>query len=152
MKRTPLRRKTPLRSRGKSWGAGRRRRGPNLKAVQDKHRTKYARRERDYERMQWIRTQPCAVAAWCQLGWMGPPADACSGGVEAHHAGRHGHGNKAPDDTCIPLCRHHHESITGKPGGRGCFDGWPRGAVKAWEIAVIGIYQHRYANRGNPPF
>lgn len=99
------------------------------------------------ERMNWIRTLPCA----CALGlptaaelWQGPPPDRCRGVVEAHHAGVHGTGNKAPDNTTIPMCGYHHRSITGEPGGRGCFDGWPRGAVKRWELAAVVHYQRAY--------
>lgn len=136
MKRTPLKR-TPMR--------------------RHKGSTKYARRERDYDRMRWIKTQPCACSARAhgflpeasEL-WGGPaPPDRCSGAVEAHHAGGHGYGNKAPDDTTIPMCQHHHRSITGKPGGRGCFDGWPRGDVKRWELAVAERYQRLYTERGD---
>jgi hypothetical protein len=127
MKRSsPLRRKTPLRS--------------------GKRSTKYARRERDYDRMGWIKTRSCAVSVRCEWDlWYGAEPDQCNGDVEAHHAGTHGMGNKSPDDTAIPMCSHHHRCITGKPGGRGVFSGWPRGAVKRWELAVIRRYQELYS-------
>lgn len=160
MKRSPLKRKTqlkstPMRRSKKSWGAGRQRRGPSLKS----QRTKYARRERDYERMGWTRTLSCALLSG--PGRAGEPRrpvafdlwpdsahpDPCSGPIEAHHAGVHGMSNKAPDATVFPVCRHHHACLTGKPGGRGCFDGWPRGSVKAWELAVVTFYQTLYAAR-----
>lgn len=55
-----------------------------------------------YERrfMAWVRTQPCLAAS----------AGRCRGGVQAHHAGEHGLGVKAPHMTCIPLCDGHHDA------------------------------------------
>lgn len=130
MKRTPLRRKTHLK------------RTPMRRR---KHSTKYARRERDIPRMLWIKSQPCAANDLIAPAmWLGP-VTGCWGPIEAHHAGRHGYGEKPPDDTVIPLCDHHHNLITGEPGGRGCFDGWPRGTVKLWELAVVEHYQRLYA-------
>ncbi len=133
MKRSSLRRKTPLARKPMRRG---------------KRRTKYARRERDRPRIQWTWQQNCAVADWGYgrvASWHGPPAGRCSGRVEAHHAGVHGYGNKAPDDTVIPMCTLHHGQITGEPGGRGCFDAWPRGTVKEWELVMIEHYRARYA-------
>ena len=50
-------------------------------------------RNPDY--LRFIRRQPCCV---CGKSW----------GVEASHTGPHGLGQKAPDESCIPLCRNHH--------------------------------------------
>jgi hypothetical protein len=61
-----------------------------------------------------------------------------------HHAGEHGYGNKARDDTVIPLCKHHHEAITNRTNRKSVFHGWPRGAVKRWELAMVALYQERY--------
>lgn len=108
--------------------------------------TKYSRRERDTERMGWTKMMPCSVGdGLTPLAydlWLGGDVDACRGPIEAHHAGVHGLSEKAPDDTVIPLCDHHHDSLTDL---RGVFSGWPRGAVKAWELAVIEFWQSRYA-------
>lgn len=141
MKRSPLKRGQPLKRSPMRRGKG---------------RGRYARRERDLERMRWIRTQPCALVAathgYLPVAvdmWLGAPPDRCSGAVEAHHAGEHGMGHKASDDTCISMCRHHHRMITGEPGGRGCFDGWPPGSVKHWELAAVAHYQRCYAERGD---
>lgn len=112
-----------------------------------KKSTKYSRRDRDLQRMAAVKTMACAVrsAPIASHLWQGAAPDPCRGVIEAHHAGVHGLGQKPPDDTVIALCRHHHRSITGEPGGRGCFDGWPRGTVKAWELACVEIYRAAYA-------
>ena len=110
--------------------------------------TSYSRRPRDQDRMTWCRAQPCALSrpgASCIELWHGPPdVDACRDAIQAHHAGEHGLGNKAPDDTVIPLCDHHHDDLTDR---RGCFAGWPRRQLKVWELAMIEMYQRAYAER-----
>lgn len=55
----------------------------------------------DRDRAAWVRRQPCAVARM-------HGSEECWGMVEAHHAGPRGLGQKAHDDTCIPLCSRHH--------------------------------------------
>lgn len=77
-RKTPIRRKTWLRSRRPT----------------DRRST----RVRDPEYMAWIRRQPCAASA------LSP----CHGRVEADHTGRRGYGQRAHDATCIPLCHSHH--------------------------------------------
>lgn len=106
--------------------------------------TKYSRRPRDLDRMAWIKTLPCSVSGVMVAPdlWRGPTPDRCQRAIEAHHAGEHGLGAKPPDDTCIPLCDHHHDALTDR---RGVFSGWPRRAVKEWEIAVIAHFQDLYA-------
>lgn len=99
MKRSPLKRKTPLRSRSK--------------------RTKYARRPRALGYMQWVKTQPCSVRGNGE----------CGGPVEADHAGARGIGQKAPDATCIPLCRKHHRERTDM---HGCFADLGAQAMRIW--------------------
>lgn len=171
MKRTPLRRMAPLKRGSPLARVGRHKlskrrlatimegigdpmaettrlleavRGPGLAPA--KRRTKYSRRPRDFDRMGWIRAQSCAVGLiqGAEL-WSGRvPHGRCDGPVEAHHAGTRGTGQKAPDDTCIPLCQHHHRCITDRAGP---FADWPRGAVKAWELAMVEIYRLRYAEQ-----
>lgn len=130
MKRTALKRKTPLTRKPM-----RRRKG----------RTKYARRERDIPRMLWCKSQDCSLRevenVTCSE-WLGPGPDSCNGAIEAHHAGDHAGFQKPPDDTCIPVCSKHHYDAEHYDGP---FAGWPRGAVHAWELAMIPIYQARYA-------
>lgn len=134
MKRSSLKRRTPLTSRSVTKRSPMRTR---------KGSTKYARRARDTERMAWIkRFMPCYAAYHRSYGcWYGSDPDQCSGPIEAHHAGVRGLSQKAPDDTCIPLCSHHHRCLTDRSG---CFAGWPRGNVKEWELAVVDHCQHRY--------
>lgn len=94
--------------------------------------------------MLWTKTLQCALTVPGQSAgslWLGPPPDRCKRAIEAHHAGEHGVGQKAPDDTVIPLCDHHHDALTDR---RGVFSGWPRGAVKTWELAMVALYQSRY--------
>lgn len=159
MKRSPIKRMSQLKRR-----AAPKRAAPKRKAGS----TKYARRERDWLRMAWCKQQPCAalvmrhevilklgdlhpreaspmLAAWMADTLLRLKDAGCDGHIEAHHAGAHGTGNKAPDDTVIPLCHKHHAQITGQPGGRGVFDGWPRGSVKAWELAAVAHYQKLYS-------
>lgn len=130
MKRTPLLRKTPLKRKPMRLGKG---------------RTKYSRRERDFDRMLWTKAQGCAARDWGYgrvASWRGPQVGPCSGPIEAHHAGTRAAFRKADDDTVIPLCSGHHRSRTDL---RRCFMGWPPGALREWENAMIEHYQARYA-------
>jgi hypothetical protein len=93
--------------------------------------------------MGWIKSLPCAcsgtdVEPRCQPTWLGGSPDVCSGPVEAHHAGAHGLGQKADDDSCIPLCVSHHRQLTDR---REVFANWYPGTLKLWELAVIVRYQ-----------
>lgn len=47
----------------------------------------------------WVKHQPCLLAG----------SGGCDGPVHAHHAGERGLGQKAGDDTCVPLCMLHHK-------------------------------------------
>lgn len=51
---------------------------------------------RDRKLLAWVRSLPCAVCGWR--------------GVESAHTGPHGIGQKASDDTAIPLCRRDHRT------------------------------------------
>lgn len=133
MKRSQLKRKTPT-------GRSRMRRNPRS--------TSYSRRDRDFDRMEWCKTLPCDLGLWpdptAYTLW--PEGSRrligyCDGVTEAHHAGVHGVGQKAPDDTVIPLCQHHHQCLTDR---RECFAGWPHGSLKTWELAAIEKYQRLY--------
>lgn len=79
LRRTPLKRRKPMR-RGRPKP------------------TAYRRRVRNLPYMAWIRAQACAAR------WMG----GCRGRIEADHAGERPVGRKADDLTCIPLCHTHH--------------------------------------------
>lgn len=115
MKRTPMKRGTPLkrtpmkrtgmkRSRPMSRSTPKSSAVPPLKSKKrksPKRKTKYASRERDIDYMLWVKTLPCLIAS---LEGAGP----CSSVVEPDHVGVRGIGQKAPDDTCVPLCSTHH--------------------------------------------
>ena len=132
MKRgAPLQRRTGLeRSSGLKRSPMRRRLGS----------TSYSRRERDFERMGAVKGMACAVRDPGPL-WAGPTPDACRGPIEAHHAGARGLGQKCPDSEVIALCDHHHDDFTDR---RGIFSGWPRGAARAWQDAMIERYRSLY--------
>lgn len=101
-------------------------------------------------RMGWVKTLPCLLASglppFSDL-WRGGEPGHCGGAIEAHHAGQHAGFRKAPDDTCIPLCDHHHDALTDR---RLCFSGWPHGALKLWELAAVAWCQNLYADRAEP--
>ncbi len=69
----------------------------------------YARRPRDFGRMLFVKSLYCYVGT--VYG-----SEGCSRIIEAHHAGKRGLGQKAPDDTCIPLCVRHHRQATDYSG------------------------------------
>jgi hypothetical protein len=66
----------------------------------------------------------------------------CRGPVEAHHAGPRGMGQKAPDDTAIPLCTRHHRDWH---GATGLFAGWEAARRRAFAAVAIALTrsQHR---------
>jgi hypothetical protein len=80
--------------------------------------------------------------------WVGTIPDPCRREVQAHHAGEHAGFTRPPDDTCIPLCDHHHSSLEEH---RGTFADWPRGAIQAWELEQVARYQMIYAQRSTLP-
>jgi len=107
-----------------------------------KRKTKYARRERDFEYMKWVKTQPCLLAG---VEGAGP----CTGVVEADHAGlERGIGMKAPDDTCIPLCSGHHLD---RHACTGFFRGRPKDWKRAWRVNAIAVTRTRYEEIGGIP-
>lgn len=109
MKRSkPLRRKTPLRARGK---------------------TSYRRRPRDLDVMRRVRKLPCIVRACAESSPGGIRFTTCRGRVQADHAGERAFGRKAPDDTTIPLCTKHHRERTDYTG---MFKGMTADTMRAW--------------------
>ena len=112
--------------------------------------------ERNFDYMGWVKTQACCLSpdglTAAGLGdrpgrpdWSNAIAAAgpCSGQVEADHAGLdRGLSQKAPDDTCIPLCSGHHRDRTEE---RGFFGGLDRDAKRSWRLAAILRHQMRYS-------
>lgn len=128
MKRTPLKRKsTRVRMRG-----------PKPK----KQKTSYARRERDTPYMLWVKTLPCLFVNAQDH----EAVQRCHGPIHAHHAGEHGLGQKPPDDTCVPLCEHHHlNGIHGR--SMGMWNAMTNGERITWSKAAIAWTRERYATR-----
>lgn len=101
MKRTPLNRKTPLRTRTGLKPGGR------LKARSSTRRSMGTPdpRWRNRRYLQWVKTLPCVMC--------GQPAD------DPHHIKGVGHlsgaGITAPDWAVMPVCRFHHDEIHATP-------------------------------------
>ena len=91
-------------------------------------RSSYARRERAFPYMGWVKTLPCLLTY----------AGGCQGVIEADHAGDRGVGRKAPDRTCIPLCTRHHWERTNMKGYFASFDA-PR--MREWRhMAIANVH------------
>ncbi len=121
MKRTPLKRGTKTLQR-------------KTRLRQKSKTKKYARRARDSDYMLFILSQSC---------WAYPHGKPCEGRVQADHAGTRGLGVKAPDNTCIPLCRKHHGERTDY---RGYFKNWKGPQMREWNDRAIRYFQKLYAD------
>ena len=145
MKRTPLRRKTPLRrtrwrARVVTWDA------MNKQEVSRpaKRRSKYKRRPRDTTYMLWVKRQPCIVSVLLYDTY--PPRGMvalCTGEVQADHAGRRGVNQKADDTTCIPLCKKHHGH---RSDFTGVFRGWTQEHMRHFLASAIKHTQQQHEN------
>jgi len=66
----------------------------------------------------------------------------CTGTVEAHHAGpRPGTAMKAPDSTCIPLCRGHHGALHAASYPFTVRDHWTKERRRRWQDEQIRLTQ-----------
>lgn len=72
-----------------------------LKRSPLKRRPRKKRPTDDPTYLAWIRSLPCIIPNCSFVGKLFYH-------IEAHHAGDHGLGQKAPDRTAIPLCNFHH--------------------------------------------
>ncbi len=88
--------------------------------------------------MLWVKCQPCLLAGVEEAG-------PCSGITEADHAGDRGMGQKAPDDTCIPLCSGHHLD---RHACTGFFRGRPKPWKREWRHAAIAKTQAEHQRCG----
>lgn len=79
-----------------------------------------------------------------QAGCAPDAPSGCTGVVEAHHAGRRGVGQKAHDESAIPLCINHHWDWHGH---RGPFRGWLNGQRRVWSDERIAETQARWLAR-----
>jgi hypothetical protein len=117
-RRTPLRRRSPLHARGR---------------ISPKRATpRRAAAVRDPAYLAFVRTLPCAAPV------------ACRRPSQAHHAGLRGLGQRASDDTAVPLCAQHHADWHAAAGP---FRGWDRAARAAWALTVIAETRALYARR-----
>lgn len=121
----PLRRRTWMRSRGN---------------------TAYRRRERDFDFMGFVKKQPCIVRSHpptaAAIG--GHHATPCFGRVEADHMGARGIGQKAADDTTVPMCQQHHLERTTHCG---TFKHLTQQELRIWRADAIAFTQHAWSNR-----
>lgn len=150
MKRTPLKRRTPLR-RSAPMDSGRQVRTESLPALipkvspsrrkprPPKKRSAYRDRERDWDRMAWCKTLPCAVSTHPPPGVV---VTTCAGVIEADHQGDRAKSRKAPDDTVVPMCNGHHCERTDH---RGTFATLPLELEREWRRQQIARVQQLYS-------
>lgn len=116
-----------------------RRKAPERIPVGPAPRVKYADRPRDTPRMCWVKAQPCCAALSMRASF--PSIGPCEGVTEADHAGAHGMGNKADDDTVIPLCVRHHRA----PGLAHLLYGHVEyGWLREWKDRMIARFRARW--------
>lgn len=132
MKRTPLKRKTPLRRAAQKADKLKLGRNSPMRGRKESVRRSDRKREPEYRR--WIKLQPCCASGLSQ----------CYGEVEADHAGRRPYGRKADDNTCIPLCQRHHEQ---RASFHGPFKTWNQAMMRLWLHGHILVYQAQYKRR-----
>lgn len=113
--------------------------------------TAYRRRERDFPFMGFVKQQPCIVRELPPFLFLDSAASAakykatpCSAVVEADHAGSRGIGQKAADNTCIPLCSSHHSQRTNHTGVFWLLD---QQELRAWRAEAIARTQAAWSNR-----
>lgn len=97
--------------------------------------SRYTVRPRNWEYMDWVRSQRCLLA---KKGGAGD----CQGRTEADHAGvDHARGRKAPDETCIPLCTRHHRD---RHEATGFFRDMSKDERRQWRLEAIVRTQQAY--------
>lgn len=121
MKRTALKRKTPLRANHSTKQALRR---SAISAFGST--TKHARRPRAPEGwFLWVKSQPCFVA-WLRSKSLGLLPTPCCAVIDADHMGNRftqGNGTRALDSTCVSICHDHHMERHGLTGAFKNFTG-----------------------------
>lgn len=81
--------------------------------------------------LSFVRTLRCRM-------WM---HDTCDGAIEAHHAGERGLGQRAHDDTAIPLCLKHHRAWH---DANGVFKTWNKLKRRIWRDQQIRWTQKEF--------
>lgn len=120
MKRTALKRRTPLK---------RKRSKPTKRAPRRVGREDLAYHEK-------VRALPCVLLH--KLGWAvnGQPKYGCEGPTEVHHAGpKPGVGMKCATDLVHPFCRRHHREWTDHTGWFRRMTAEERRAFATWHIS-----------------
>lgn len=119
--------------------------------MRSNRRSKYRRRERDFEFMGWVKRQPCLLCSlppylFMQVArTMGFKAlTPCAGVVEADHLGARGIGQKADDRTCVSLCSKHHRE---RHDHAGSFRPLTKPELRAWRARAIEMTQAAWSNR-----
>jgi hypothetical protein len=98
--------------------------------------SRYKQRERFPAYMMWVKAQPCLMS----------PHGGCSGVIEADHAGLdRGIGQKAHDNTCVPLCSQHHHD---RHNFTGPFKNWTQERMRAWRELAIRLTQQAAQRAG----
>ena len=78
-----------------------------------------------------VRLLPCAAVFL--------PGHVCRGPRIAHHAGRHGMGQRPADDTAICLCDAAHSDLHDRVGLSGTFATFNKSSLRAWEDLQIQV-------------
>lgn len=102
--------------------------------------SEYSDRDRDFDRMGWIKLQRCCAPT------IGHDVGPCLGPIEADHAGGYDDGRatsrKSTDDTTIPLCTRHHR----EPGLAAILYGQLEPTeLRDWRNRMIVHYRAAYA-------
>jgi len=94
----------------------------------------------DLARRDWCRLQDCIA---------GPAFGCCSGPIDPHHAAKKSERGGRADDTTVPLCRGHHDQITGKVGGYGAFQQLGREGRRELQNEWVAESTARYLSAGS---
>lgn len=166
MKRTPLQRRTPLRS-----SSSLARTGPTKRRRKPREHRRFALALEDTGALMVVRGDPRMPASLRKalrnigraalellksgdidpqyLGWLRrqpccAPNARCTRRSEAHHHNLlgSGMGKKAPDRMAMPLCHLHH--VFGLHALAGPFKGWDRARLKAWQDEQCALWRARY--------
>lgn len=122
MKRSPLRRKSPVKPKRK--------------------KPRRSGRVRDPKYLEFVRTLPCCAPHVPEFVVLTQPC----GQSEAHHAGNdRGYGQKCSDHDTIPLCRTAHAHWH---TGTGMFAGWTKERRRDWARDMIIATQARAVAAG----
>lgn len=115
--------------------------GPKAKrwGIAYKRPRRLSRFGNDQARRDWCRTQDCVAIGFGR----------CEGPIDPHHAAKKSERGGRADDTTVPLCRCHHDQITGQVGGYGVFQAMGRDGRRALQDEWIGATTSRYFSAGS---